>query len=255
MLTEQQPDYLDGYASIIFEIARAITPAERERIRPKIILLNSEMSTDYQRKYISDVFNCPVFDEYSTEETWMVASQCKYHNYHIFTDNVWVEIVDSNGNEVPKGETGEIILTTLKSPVMPFIRYRIGDMGRLGTKGCKCGSPFPVLESFEGRQDDSFILPDGTFVSSLKILNTFTVFINKYLHLMEEFKVVQMEKNHVVIQLVKGKQFVQEQFKEVLDALDKLFGNTVEITVNFEKSIDNTGKIKRKAIESRILAS
>jgi phenylacetate-CoA ligase len=169
LLRRNAPDFIDGYASIIYEIARKMTPEDLKIIRPKMILCNSEMSTVHQRNVISDVFKCPVYDEYSTEETWMVASQCRKHNYHLFTDNVWVEFLDPEGHDVKPGEPGEIVLTTLKSPAMPFIRYRIGDIGRLSTRTCDCGSPFPVLEAFEGRADDSFILPDGTYVSSLKI--------------------------------------------------------------------------------------
>jgi phenylacetate-CoA ligase len=34
---------------------------------------------------------------------------------------------------------------------MPFIRYRIGDRGRLTARPCSCGRSFPVLESLSGR--------------------------------------------------------------------------------------------------------
>jgi len=252
MLRHYKPDFIDGYASIIYEISRRMTPEDLKIIKPKMILCNSEMSTVHQRNTISETFNCPVYDEYSTEETWMVASLCKRQNYHLFTDNVWVEFLDPDGNDVKPGEPGEIVLTSLKSPAMPFIRYRIGDIGRMSTRTCDCGSPFPVLESFEGRADDSFILPDGTYVSSLKILNTFTMYIKKYLHLMEEFRVIQKEKNLVEIELVKGKEYNESQFKELTDSLSTLLKHQVTINVTIVNTIDLKGKIKRKAIESRV---
>lgn len=252
MLREHRPDFIDGYASILYEIARKMTPSDLKIIRPKMILVNSEMSTRDQRDYISKVFDCPVYDEYSTEETWMVASQCRHHRYHLFTDNVFVEFLDPDGNDVPPGEEGEMVLTTLKSPVMPFIRYRIGDMGRLSTRTCPCGSPFPVLEAFEGRADDAFVLPDGTYVSSLKILNTFTMYIKKYLHLMEEFKVIQTATDQVRIDLVKGRAYDPDQFKALTDDLSTLLGHQATITVNAVDAIEMKGSIKRKAIESRV---
>ncbi|MDV7397759.1 hypothetical protein RZS08_40540, partial [Arthrospira platensis SPKY1] len=125
-----------------------------------------------------------MYDEYSTEETWMVASQCRRHRYHIFIDNVWMEFLDDEGRGVAPGQVGEIVLTATRSRAMPFIRYKIGDLGRYSAAKCGCGLGFPVLESFEGRADDSFILPSGKFVSSLKVLNTFTTYITKYIHLM-----------------------------------------------------------------------
>ena len=252
-IKKEKPDMLVGYASLILEISRTVTPEDLKLIRPKFISVNSELSTADQRDAISKVFNCPVYDEYSTEETWMIASQCKEHNYHLFIDNVWVEFLNKNGEDVKPGEIGEIVLTTMMSPVMPFIRYRINDLGRPSDKKCTCGRGFPLLEAFDGRRDDSFILPSGKFISSLKLLNTFTMYIKKYLHLMEEFKVVQMEKGLVVIYLVPGKEFREDRFKELTDQLHRIFGEPVTIKIEKVTSIPGTGTtVKRKAIESLV---
>lgn len=249
ILRGSNPDLLIGYASLIFEIAQKMTPEDLKLIRPKFIGLNSELSTKDQRDFISQVFNCPVYDEYSTEETWMVASQCREGNYHLFIDNVWVEFLDKDLNPVGPGEEGEIYLTTTRSPAMPFIRYRIGDIGKYSDKKCTCGLGFPLIEEFSGRADDSFILPSGTYVSSLKVLNTFTKFIKKYLHLMEEFKVIQKEPGLIVIQFVKGKEFNEEHLQELINALHDVFREPVNIEVEFVDQIESNS-IKRKAIES-----
>ncbi|HOO70346.1 MAG TPA: hypothetical protein PK926_01200 [Spirochaetota bacterium] len=251
-IKKEKPDMLVGYASIILEIARTVSPEDLKKIRPKFISVNSELSTKDQRDYISHVFNCPVYDEYSTEETWMIASQCKEHNYHLFIDNVWVEFINENGEDAGPGEVGEIVLTTMMSPVMPFIRYRIGDLGRPSDRTCSCGRGMPLLEAFDGRRDDSFILPSGRFVSSLKILNTFTMYIKKYLHLMEEFKVIQKEKDLVVIHLVPGKEYREDRFNELIAQLNRIFGEPVNIRVEMVEGIPNPGTVKRKAIESLV---
>ena len=250
MLRKTQPDLLIGYASIILEIAQKATPDDLKQIRPKFIGINSELSTKDQRDFISSVFGCPVYDEYSTEETWMIASQCREGNYHLFIDNVWVEFLDKNGKTVKPGEEGEMVLTTSRSDAMPFIRYRIGDIGRYSDKKCPCGLGYPLLEAFEGRADDSFILPSGKYISSLKILNTFTKFIKKYLHLMEEFKVIQKDRGHIVIELVKGREYTDHQFRELIDSLREIFGEPVTISVEHVDHIAMKNGIKRKAIES-----
>jgi phenylacetate-CoA ligase len=248
-LRAMKPDLLIGYASIVLEIAQKVTPDDLALIRPKFIGINSELSTLDQRDFIAKTFNCPVYDEYSTEETWMVASQCREGSYHLFIDNVWVEFLDTNGYPVKPGEEGEMVITTTRSPAMPFIRYRIGDLGRYSAKGCPCGMGFPLLDSFEGRADDSFILPSGRYVSSLKILNTFTRFIKKYLHLMEEFRITQKDRGYIQIELVRGKEYSDAWLKELTDSLHALMGEPVSINVEFTDAIRHTG-IKRKAIES-----
>ncbi len=252
MLRRMKPDLLLGYASIIFEIAQKMTADDLKRIRPKFIGINSELSTKDQRDFISSVFKCPVYDEYSTEETWMIASQCRHGNYHLYIDNVWVEFLDRNGNRVKPGEEGEIVLTTSRSDAMPFIRYRIGDIGRYSDRKCPCGLGYPLLEAFDGRADDSFILPSGKYISSLKILNTFTRYIKKYLHLMEEFKIIQKDRGYIVIELVKGKEYSDSRFKELTDSLHEIFGEPVTLSVETVDHISTGNGIKRKAIESRV---
>jgi len=251
-LKESRPDLIIGYASLVYEVARRATPEDLKLIRPKFIGINSELSTQDQRNFISETFGCPVYDEYSTEETWMVASQCRRHNYHIFTDNVWVEFIDSKGQEVKPGEMGEMVLTTTRSPAMPFIRYRIGDVGRYSDAECPCGLGFPLLEAFEGRADDCFILPSGKFVSSLKLLNTFTMYIKKYLHLLEEFKVTQVSSELIVIKIIKGSQYNSAHLEELLADLRRLLDDSVSIKVEFVDAIEKSDGIKRKAIESLV---
>lgn len=251
-LREARPDLIIGYASLVYEVARRVTKDDLEHIRPRFIGINSEMSTQSQRDFISSVFGCPVYDEYSTEETWMIASQCRHHNYHIFTDNVWVEFLDHDGSEVKSGDMGEIVLTTTRSPAMPFIRYRIGDMGSYSDAPCPCGLGFPLLQSFDGRADDCFTLPSGKYVSSLKILNTFTMYIKKYLHLLEEFKVTQVRRDLILIKIVRGREYSDEHIEELLGDIRKILGEPVTITLEMVDHIDNGGGIKRKAIESLI---
>jgi phenylacetate-CoA ligase len=251
-LKKARPDLIIGYASLVYEVARRATPEDLKYIRPKFIGINSELSTQDQRNFIAETFGCPVYDEYSTEETWMIASECRRHNYHIFTDNVWVEFIDSKGQDVKPGEMGEIVLTTTRSPAMPFIRYRIGDVGRYSSAACPCGLGFPLLEAFEGRADDCFILPSGKFVSSLKLLNTFTMYIKKYLHLLEEFKVTQVSSELIVIRIIKGSRYNDAHLEELLTDLRRLLDDTVSIKVEFVDAIEKSDGIKRKAIESLV---
>ena len=99
MLTEEKPRLLVGYASIILEIARKITPEDLKSLNIKLISVNSEMSTQDQRDFISGVFGCPVYDEYSTEETWMISSQwLKFQPIRMTSPAVWIMTNPLNDN-------------------------------------------------------------------------------------------------------------------------------------------------------------
>ncbi|MDY6943553.1 MAG: hypothetical protein SVU69_11170 [Pseudomonadota bacterium] len=252
-----RPNVLIGYASIILELARLITPSDLARMPLKFISVNSELSTPAERAYIAERFGCPVYDEYSTEETWMVASQCREGNYHLFTDNVWVEVLDEHGLPAAPGEIGEIVLTTLRSPAMPFIRYRIGDFGRRAATDarCPCGRGLPLLESFEGRCDDAYVLSDDTRLSPLKLLNTFTMFIKSDPGLIDEFHFVQTALGQARVDLVPGPRYDAARGAALVAALEHVISEPVSIELALVEQISGPASIKRKAIESLIRPS
>lgn len=249
-LRKEKPDLLVGYASLIHDIALHVTDDDLKHIQPKFISLNSEMTTPEQREFITRRLGAPCYDEYSTEETWMIAAQCKEYNYHLFTDNVWVEFLDENGNEVGPGEVGEIVLTTLQAHTMPFIRYRIGDLGRPGKGDCPCGMGFPLLEAFEGRADDAFILSDGRQVPALKLLNTFTTFIKSDPGLMDEFKLIQTDIGRVTIRLAPGPSYQKDRIDAMTEKLQSLIDDPVTFSVELVEHVDEPGAVKHRAIES-----
>ena len=51
-------------------------------------------------------------------------------------DELVAEIVDTqSGAPLPPGETGELVLTTLRREAMPLLRYRTGDLARMDAAG------------------------------------------------------------------------------------------------------------------------
>jgi phenylacetate-coenzyme A ligase PaaK-like adenylate-forming protein len=82
---------------------------------------------------------------------------------HFFEDLVITEIVDEQYRPVPPGEYGaKILVTTLFSRTQPLIRYELNDSVRVSTEAHNCGLPFAVLESIQGRVEDSLILPTAS---------------------------------------------------------------------------------------------
>jgi len=78
------------------------------------------------------------------------------------------------------------------------------------------------------------------------------MYIKKYLHLLEEFKVTQVSTGLIVIQIVKGKQFNDAHLEELLADLRRLLDDSVSIKVEFVDAIEKSDGIKRKAIESLV---
>ena len=65
-----------------------------------------------------------------------------------------IEIIDKEGNVLPDGQWGELVITTIGMEAQPLIRYRTGDHTRIIPGKCICGSEVRRLD-FVRRIDQS----------------------------------------------------------------------------------------------------
>ena len=73
----------------------------------------------------------------------------------MWDDYLYFEIIDpATGEVLPDGETGELVITTLRKEGAPLIRYRTHDLTRIVPGDCPCGSRFPRIDIIMGRTDD-----------------------------------------------------------------------------------------------------
>jgi phenylacetate-CoA ligase len=246
-LKKTNPDMIDAYPTTMLDMAINIKPDDLKYIKPRRITLNSQRSTVEIRRYLSDVFNCPVYDEYSTEETWSIAAECRNHNYHIFIDSIWLEFLNDSGLDARPGEIGEVIITTTRSKTMPFIRYAIGDLGRPSLKTCNCGYNLPVFESIDGRSDDWLVLPSGILFDPAKIESMVYLSLRNKPRLLDGYRVIQKERDYIEFHYTKGLNFNNADLKEILDDLKKVMNE--EVTFIPEEGIPEGCK-KRRQVES-----
>ncbi len=75
---------------------------------------------------------------------------------HVIESEFYAEVVGVGGNTpVGEGESGELVLSNLGRWAQPAIRYRTGDVVRLKSTPCSCGSPFVRFPGgVLGRVDD-----------------------------------------------------------------------------------------------------
>lgn len=78
---------------------------------------------------------------------------------HIFEDHFLPEIIDPvTGEQLPKGETGELVITTLTKEGIPLVRYRTRDITSLDYTPCCCGRTHVRMRRITGRSDDMLII-------------------------------------------------------------------------------------------------
>lgn len=143
-----RPVLLYGYASAMSELARFIIASKM--VMPRTLLgvySTAEVLTETQRALMQQAFGCKVFNQYGCREVPNIAWECRHGNMHVFADLVYLESVRIDDED-------RLLVTSLTNRLMPFIRYNIGDSGRLLEGECACGSPFPMMEMGMCRQND-----------------------------------------------------------------------------------------------------
>ncbi len=134
----------------------------RGKINLKKMIFGSERSSDAMRRRIQDLLGIKhMFDIPGMTELYGPGTglDCIHHQgIHYWADYYLLEILDPKTlTPVPEGETGEMVVTTLRKEAVPLIRYRTRDLTRLIPGECPCGSVLPRHDRLLGRSDDMII--------------------------------------------------------------------------------------------------
>ena len=70
---------------------------------------------------------------------------------HLRENHIIPEIIDEQGNVLPDGEYGELVITTIGADAMPLIRYRTGDYTRILPQ-CLCGGVTRRIDTVSRRE-------------------------------------------------------------------------------------------------------
>lgn len=121
-------------------------------------LIGSERWGEKMRRRIAGELGVELYDIYGLTEIYGpgIGINCEGESaMHYWDDYLYFEIVNPKTDElVPDGESGELVITTLKKEGAPLIRYRTHDLTRFVPGECKCGSPYPRIGTILGRTDD-----------------------------------------------------------------------------------------------------
>lgn len=134
---------------------------------PRALVTTSMTLLPATRKQLEDHFQCPLIDLYSMAECRCVAARADNGPSPLLAHDVFVEILDEQGELCPPGVHGEITLTGGRNPFLPLLRYRTGDFAAMTWE-----EDAPRLESIEGRAPVSFLLPDGSRRNNMEVTRT-----------------------------------------------------------------------------------
>ena len=94
-----------------------------------------------------------LYSTYASTEMATAFTECDEGcGGHINEDLIFVECLDDEGNTVPKGTVGELVITTLGVEGMPLLRFKTGDISFVVHRPCTCGKNSPRLGPILGRK-------------------------------------------------------------------------------------------------------
>jgi phenylacetate-CoA ligase len=165
-LMEFRPQVLWGFTSALTGLAEFIRMQKGDRQFPwlKLILTWAAPLYEHEKDLLEKVFGAAVSNIYGAREVGHIAGQCPHGSFHINQGNIYLEIYADSTEEVASGY-GEILTTTLDESPMPFIRYRMGDIGAIADSACSCGRTPGILKGLLGRTGEVFITADGRMIS------------------------------------------------------------------------------------------
>jgi len=244
-MRRHQIQWLTGYAVSFYLLARFIMEEELTPPPLRAIVTTSEQVTPEMRGVMEMAFRCPVYEEYSTVENAVFASECEHRRLHVSPDAGVVEILRPDGSPCAPGEVGEVVATCLIRDYQPFVRYRLGDLAAWAEEPCPCGRAMPVLTEVTGRLEDIVVGPDGR-----RMVRFHGVFVNQpRVHMGQ---IVQEAVDRIRVRVVPAPGFGAADVREIIHQVQARLGPQVSVVVEPVDQIPRTPAGKFRAVVSHL---
>ena len=117
------------------------------------------------RDHIEGKLGIPVFSRYSAAECFKIGFFCKERaGFHIHEDLCHVRIKDSQGQDVPPGVQGEVVISNLINRAHVLLNVPLGDLATFNDEPCACGQTFRRISELEGRTEDILVLGNSGYL-------------------------------------------------------------------------------------------
>lgn len=142
---------------------RAIELGLMSQIKAEYAILGAEPWSESMRAKIEDMWGVDALDIYGLSEIIgpgvMMESVPGKGAPFMYDDHFYPEIIEPGGDSpVPRGDLGELVITTLTKEAQPMVRYRTGDITRFVDEPSPCGRTFQRLGRIAGRVDDMLVI-------------------------------------------------------------------------------------------------
>jgi phenylacetate-CoA ligase len=211
--------------------------------RPELVVAWAAPLYEHERALLENVFHCPVASIYGTREVGHVAATCPEGSFHVNQESYYVESLGG-----PDG-AGELVVTTLQPAPMPFIRYRVGDLGVLGDDQCGCGRGLQVLGDLVGRTGDVFVTLDGRTIAPNYWCRVFMS--DEAGRGVEQFQIVYESDRTARVRIVRRPAYTDATEETLRRTIARGFGDALEVTFDYVPAIPPAPNGKYQLVVNR----
>ena len=231
------PSSLYQFATYLFE--NGLVP----KWNLKGIITSAEMLHSHYRSFAESVFGTKIYNRYGGREVGLIAMECIAGHMHINCRDLYLEIDSPD----PYTKPGDILITQLNNYAMPFIRYRIGDIGRLSDETCPCGNQLPILAELLGRSTATFRTKTDTLIHAGYFTQQFYNVIG-----VDQFQLIQESLKHCVLKVVINTQWTEAARRYMVQKIQGALGADVIVTVKLVEEISLPASGKREFTISKV---
>jgi len=238
-----KPTLLFGHAHSLFVLAQHVKEMGIKGVMPTGIISTSMMLLLHERELIENVFSCRVTDRYGCEEVSLIGCECEVHDgMHMNIEHLIIEFIKDDGSPASPGEIGNIVVTDLMNRAMPFVRYKVEDVGIPLDEICSCGRGLPLMGKVAGRVADFLLKNDGTKVAGISIIeNTLTKIPG-----IDQMQIVQESLNSIKLNIVSGVDYTTSVGEILISYFREIFGVDVDVQLQIMPEIlpEKSGKYR-----------
>ncbi len=247
VIQEFKPVMFYGHPSAIANLAAQLQGQGFEPLNLQACYVYSEVLSDAMRSMIKRMISANVHDHYGNRENTISASQFACDNYHINSEFVYMELVESD-REFAGRKCYRVVGTNLVNFAMPTIRYDCGDLAYSIENCDRCDLPHPIIEFAGGREKNFLVARDGLLHCQYD-----DVLLKLGIEVTEDVQIEQVDLDTIILRYVPGPTFDADRDIPVLvEELKKVTGERFKIELDQVSEIKPTEGFKRNKVVSRL---
>jgi phenylacetate-CoA ligase len=235
--------WLTGYAVSYYLLAEYILQDGLTVPPLKALITTSEKVTVEMRSVLERAYGCRAYEEYSTVENLLFASECPAGRLHVSPDIGLIEILRPDGTACEPEEVGEVVTTGLLRDYQPMVRFRLGDLAAWDSRACPCGRSLPVVKEVVGRIEDVVVGPDGR-----RLVRFHGIFVDQP-HV-REGQIIQETVEHIRVKIVPTGDYGPADEQDIIRRIQQRLTADMRVVVEVVDAIPRTKAGKFQAVVS-----